>query len=201
MSGEREPAFEVDVTDLEASELFSEALGIDLAAGADEELFKWFLASMLFGARISGEIAARTYRSFERHGLLTPDRILDAGLEHLVDPVMREGDYVRYDYQRSDEVLRNCERLLERYGGSLNALHDAAADGDDLEARLDEFYRVGPVTVNIFLRELRPYWPKSDPEPLPRVREAAARFGVDLEQYDRRSETFARVEAGLIRAT
>jgi hypothetical protein len=32
---------------------FSHELGIELAAGRSAEIFKWFLASVLFGARIS----------------------------------------------------------------------------------------------------------------------------------------------------
>ena len=189
----------MSVDDLESSQLYSEELGIDLESGDDGELFEWFLASLLFGGRISEKIARRTYRAFERHDLLTPEAILEAGFEFLVDPVMREGGYVRYDNQRSRQVLRDCETLLEEYGGSPNAIHEAAADADDLEARLDAFYGVGPVTTNIFLRELRWIWEKSDPEPLDVVREAAARAGVDLDRYDRKSETFARVEAGLVR--
>jgi hypothetical protein len=112
---------------------------------------------------------------------------------------MREGGYVRYDNRRSRQVLRDCETLLAEYDGSLNRLHEEAADGDDLEARVDALYGVGPVTTNIFLRELRPFWEKSDPDPLPVVYDEAERAGVDLDDYDRKSLTFARVEAGLIR--
>ena len=184
---------------LESSELYSEELGVDLGSGSDEEVFKWFLASLLFGGRISEDIARRTYRAFEEHDLLAPGEILDAGFDFLVNPVMREGGYVRYDNQRSRQILRNCETLLEEYGGSLNALHADAVDGADLERRIDAFSGVGPVTTNIFLRELRPVWAKSDPEPLDVVREAADRHGIDLDRYDRKSETFARVEAGLVR--
>lgn len=188
-----------DTEQLAASQLYSEELGIDLSTVADAELFEWFLASTLFGARISERIAKNTYRSFERRGLVTPERILDAGFDFLVNPVMREGGYVRYDNQRSRQVLRDCRTLLDEYGGSLDRLHEAATDSDDLEARLDAFYGVGPVTTNIFLRELRPFWPKSDPDPLPDVVATAERYGVDLGRYDRKSLTFARVEAGLIR--
>ncbi len=46
--------------DLESSALYSEDLEIDLAKGSDAELFKWFLASILFGARISETIAKNT---------------------------------------------------------------------------------------------------------------------------------------------
>lgn len=190
----------MDQSDIESSELYSEELGIDLALGADEELFKWFLASILYGARISEKIAERTYRTFEEYDLLTPEAILDAGKSFLIDPIMREGGYVRYDNQRSTQILRNCERLLEEYGGSLNKLHELADDSDELEERLVAFHGIGPVTANIFLRELRPYWEKSDPEPLDAVRDAAAERGVDLDDYDRQSIEFARVEAGLIRS-
>lgn len=151
----------IDRTTLEESEVYSEELDIDLATTADDELFKWFLASQLFGARISETIAKNTYRAFERHDLLTPARILAIEFEFLVDPVMREGGYVRYDYQRSDQIRRNAEALETRYGGSLTQLHEEAVDRVDLEARLDAFHRVGAVTVNIFLRELRPFWERA----------------------------------------
>lgn len=189
----------MSATDLESSELYSEELDINLESGGDEELFKWFLASILFGARISEEIAKQTYRTFERHNLLQPEAILDAGFDHLVNPVMREGGYVRYDNQRSRQIIRDCETLLEEYDGSLNALHEAATDKTDLENRIDAFYGVGHVTTNIFLRELRHVWTKSDPEPLDIVQEVAARHGIDLKEYNRNSEAFVRIEAGLIR--
>ncbi|KAF5432411.1 hypothetical protein C5S39_03690, partial [Candidatus Methanophagaceae archaeon] len=40
--------------------LYSEDLGIDLTNPSGR--FKWFLASILFGARISDKIAANTYK-------------------------------------------------------------------------------------------------------------------------------------------
>jgi hypothetical protein len=179
--------------------LYSEELGIDLAHGGDAALFQWFLASQLFGGRISETIAKRTYHAFVRHGLLTPEAILAAGWDFLVNPVMREGGYVRYDESKSRRLLHNCRVLLEQYGGSLERLHQAAGDSRDLEARLLAFQGIGPVTVNIFLRELRPYWAKADPESLPVVRDLAALLGVDLSRFDRNSLTFVRIETGLIR--
>lgn len=117
-----------------------------------------------------------------------------------MNPVLREGGYVRYDEKTARELLDNCAMLINEYRGSLRRLHDVARDSQDLEARLLNFYGVGPITVNIFLRELRPYWKKSDPEPLPLVRQLAARRGLDLGRYRRKSRTFARIEAGLIRS-
>lgn len=187
--------------ELARSPLYSEELGIELRARSEREVFKWFLASLLFGGRISETIARNTYRAFARHRLLTPRTILRAGGDVLVDPVMREGGYVRYDGRKSRQILRDCEALLDEYGGRLDRLHQAAADPADLEARLLRFYGVGPVTANIFLREMRPFWAKADPEPLPAVRQLAEAWGVDLDRRRRGGMTFARIEAGLVRAS
>jgi hypothetical protein len=184
---------------LEESLLYSEELGIDLAQKRDDAYFRWFLASLLFGARISETTAKNTYRAFVRHRLTTPKKIVAAGWDTLVYPVMREGGYVRYDGRKSTQVLRDCETLIAEYGGSLTRLHDAAGDARDLEDRLLAFYGVGPVTMNIFLRELRPFWSKADPDPLPAVEKLAKRLSIDLQRYRRKSLVFARVEAGLIR--
>lgn len=193
------PAEEFSRGRLQQSPLYSEELGIDLSFRSDEELFKWFLASALFGARISETIARNTYRAFERRGLLDPESILEAGWDVLVGTVMAEGGYVRYDNQRSTQILRNCRTLLDEYGGSLERMHDQAADPRDLEERFKRFHGVGPVTANIFLRELRPFWEKANPDPLPVVRELAKELDVDLATMDRKSLEFCRLEAGLIR--
>ena len=190
---------QIDIDSLRKSRLYSEELGINLWGNEDGELFKWFLASLLFGARISETIARHTYRIFEKYRLQEPRAILRAGWDFLVDPVMREGGYVRYDGITSTKVLRNCETLLEKYQGRLKELHRQACDNRDLERRLTSFHGVGPVTANIFLRELRPIWEKADPDPLSVVRETAVQFAVDLTRYDRKSEDFIRIEAGLIR--
>jgi endonuclease III len=184
---------------LERSTLYSEELDIELQEGGDREYFKWFLASVLFGARISETIARNTYQAFRRYRLLTPRKILSAGWDFLVHSIMGEGGYVRYDGRKSTQVLRDCDQLIDKYGGSLIRLHDAAEDASDLEDRLQEFYGIGPVTTNIFLRELRPYWKKADPKPLPAVYALARRLKIDLDRYDRKTLRFVRLEAGLIR--
>ena len=187
------------VAELERSPLYSEELGIDLAHGREADLFLWFVASILFGGRISGKIATNTYRALVRHGLTTPHKILNAGWEFLVNPVMREGGYVRYDGRKSEQLLTDCRTLLADYRGKVSNIESASTSCDDLETRLRAFYGVGPVTANIFLRELRTFWAKANPELLPVVREAAKKLNIDLSRYDRKSLKFARLEAGLIR--
>ena len=60
-----------------------------------------------------------------RHGLTDPERILEAGWDFLVDPVMREGGYVRYDGRKSAQVLRDCETVIADYGGRPSRLRDS----------------------------------------------------------------------------
>jgi hypothetical protein len=188
-----------DLESLAKTTLYSEELGIRLRERHEGEYFKWFLASLLFGARISETIAMNTYGAFVRHHLLTPTKILVAKKRFLVNVVMREGGYVRYDERKSTQILRDCETLVEVYGGSLKKLHGSASDSGDLEERLVAFYGVGPVTVNIFLRELRPYWSKARPRTLPIVSRLASKHGIDLSALDPNTIRFARVEAGLLR--
>jgi hypothetical protein len=53
---------QIDINRLKRSQLYSEELGISLWENDDGEIFKWFLASLLFGARISETIAEKTYK-------------------------------------------------------------------------------------------------------------------------------------------
>lgn len=189
----------VNLKKLKRSELYSEELGIDLKKNNDREVFKWFLASILFGARITEIIAKNTYKTFKKYNLTEPEKILKAGWDFLVNPIMREGGYVRYDFKTSTQILKNCDTLKNGYDGSLKKLHNKAGSSIDLENRLMDFYGIGPVTTNIFLRELRPFWEKSNPEPLPIVKDIAQEYNIDLNKYNRKSLTFSRIESGLIR--
>jgi hypothetical protein len=162
----------------EQGDLFSARLGIALNGLDSGELFRWFLASLLFGARIAESVAARTYQAFLEHGLTTPERIAAADLGELLQ-IMAEGGYVRYDGITSRKVQRASIRLIDRYGGDLNRLHADARDAADLEASLQDFWGVGPVTSTIFLRELRGHWAKADPPLSDLSRLAAGHLGID----------------------
>lgn len=86
---------------------FSTALGIDLASGESTEIFKWLLAAILFGARISGRIAVQTYNEFARENLLTPNKLLRRGWNGLVE-VLDRGGYVRYDFKTATKLLESA---------------------------------------------------------------------------------------------
>jgi len=138
---------------------YSQELSIDLTS--PDGRFKWFLASVLFARRISSQISVRTYRRFEDESLTSPKAILSAGWDRLVK-VLDSGGYVRYDFSTASNLLEICSRILLKYG-SLEVLHQKANSPRELETMLMEFRGVGPVCVNIYLRELRGIWQKADP--------------------------------------
>ena len=127
-------------------------LGIDLQSGREEDLFKWFLACLLFGKPIQQEIAKRAYLEFLKAGLVTPERILEAGWDELVR-VLDEGSYVRYDFSTATKLLDVCRMLKEKYGTITILIHQSGSR-KELEKRLLEFKGVGPKTAEIFIRDL-----------------------------------------------
>jgi len=177
---------------------YSEELGINLSRREESEILKWFLASILFGHRISENIAKKTYKEFEKEKLTTPQRILDAGWDRLVE-VLDRGGYVRYDFSTASALLEIMQKLKLDYNSSLENLHEKAKDSADLEKKLMEFKRVGPVTTNIFLRELRAVWPKADPKPSKFVILAAKDLKVNLKLFNRKTMKFVRLESALLR--
>ena len=132
--------------------IYSKDLGIDLKSKKEKELFKWFFACLLFGKPIQQEVAERTYFTFVKTGIVTPDKILDAGWDKLV-AVLDKGHYVRYDFSTATKLLDVCRQLRTRYG-SLKRLLGQSENRKDLRRKLLEFKGVGPVTVRIFLRDL-----------------------------------------------
>ena len=162
---------------------YLEELGLNLTK--PEDRFKWFLASVLFAKRISAEIAKETYLYFEQEELTSPTAIMQAGWDRLVE-VLDSGGYTRYDFSTATNLLGIVKTLKEKYG-SLERLHAESGSPVDLEKRLLEFRGVGPVGVNIFLRELRGIWEKARPKPSAMAVLTAQKIGLkpeDLEQYE-----------------
>ena len=157
---------------------YSEILGINLKDGGDDEIFKWFFASVLFGAPITETSVMKTYKCFQKYDVLTPERILETGWDGLVS-ILDEGGYTRYDFKTADKLLEVMRNLKEDYDGSLNFLHNKASDAVDLENRLKDLGKgIGDVTVSIFLRELRDIWKKAKPNPTSLVIVAARNLGM-----------------------
>lgn len=173
---------------------YTETLGIDLKEPSGR--FRWFLASILFGARINEKIAIQTYKAFERHGIDSPDKVIAAGWDELVK-ILDEGGYVRYDFSTATKLLEIAHRIKDKYG-TLDNIYEQSTSTEDLECRLIEFKGIGRVTVQIFLRELRGVW-QINPEVSNSARIAAEHLGIDLSQFSSSGELLAKIEAALVK--
>ena len=172
--------------------LYTEDLGIDLTEPAGR--FKWFLASILFGARISEKIAVNTYKAFERYGIDSMEKIIAAGWDELVK-VLDEGGYVRYDFSTATKLLDISQTLKDKYG-SLENLYNQSSDTRDLARRLQEFKGIGAVTTQIFLRELRGVWQISL-EVSSKAKSVAENLDINPHEFE--GEQLSRVEAALVK--
>ncbi len=172
--------------------LYSEDLGIDLTKPSGR--FRWFLASILFGARISEKIAMKTYRTFEEYRILSPEKILDAGWDELVR-ILDEGGYARYDFSTATKLLNIMKELTEKYG-SLEELYAHSSNTEELKSKLMGFKGIGEVTSQIFLRELRGVW-KIDVPVSGKAAEMAERMNIDIEEFE--CDKLTRVEDALVK--
>ena len=139
---------------VEQKKIFAKELGIDLSSKEETAYFKWFLACLLFGKPIQQEVAKKTYFEFVNEHLVTPDAILQAGWDKLVE-VLDRGHYVRYDFSTATKLLEVCQTLKEKYETLTNLLQQSQTIGD-LSSRLQEFKGIGPKTTVIFLRDMEP---------------------------------------------
>jgi len=131
-------------------------LGIRVTADDEQSLFKWLLASFLFGKRIGQKVAAATWRALvEVHGLDTPRKLCGCTHAQLVR-MLGEGGDARYDESTAARLSLLCRMLLEQYQGRVLGIFEAAGSREDFERRLREFKGIGPVTVGIFMREAGP---------------------------------------------
>jgi endonuclease III len=129
-------------------------LDIDLSSKQETAYFKWFLACLLFGKPIQQEIARRAYQELARNGLTTPDAILQAGWDKLVE-ILDHSHYVRYDYSTASKLLDVAKDLKEQYGTLTHLLQESHSK-DEVSRRLQAFKGVGPRTAEIFLRDMEP---------------------------------------------
>jgi hypothetical protein len=135
---------------------YARRLQIDLASKNEEELFKWFLACLLFGKPIQTAIAERAYQELVAARLTSPNAVLRAGWDKLVR-LLDRAHYVRYDFSTATKLLEVCQELKRRYGTLTNLLAQART-ASELSRVLQEFKYIGPVTTRIFLQDVRPIW-------------------------------------------
>lgn len=124
---------------------------LDITRG-DDDMFRWFLLSYLFGKPIQSAVAVNTWKLFMARQLDNPWAILDTPHRKLVR-LLDEGKYTRYD-ESTAQGLRTCmEQLIRDYEGSLILMYESSETEDEFSKRLQKLYGVGPKTAEIFMRE------------------------------------------------
>ena len=140
---------------------YSSSLDINLGSMVSEEVFKWFIASILLEARIEANIAAmNTYRVIEKAEILSVEAVLESGRVGMVD-ILNQSGCIRYNHKIATIILKATVALKEKYGGDINRLHFLARGERDLEKKLQNLGKgINMVTVSIFLGGLRNVWDK-----------------------------------------
>lgn len=143
-------------------ETFAAQSGIRLA-NTPQPLYQVLVLAGLLSARIRASVAVAAARALFGAGLRTPRRMADATWQQRVD-ALGEGGYRRYDERTATQLGDGATLLLDRYGGDLRRMRDAA-DGDlgALRRALREVPGLGPAGCDIFLREVRGVWPELAP--------------------------------------
>lgn len=130
-------------------------LGLDqgLVSADERALFKWLVASLLFGKPIQQAIAEQAYRVIvEQQQRDTPRKLGQCSKAELVR-MLGQAHYVRYDFSTAERLLKLCERLHRDYGGKVRQIREQSVDRHDFEQRLGAFDGIGPKTIEIFMRE------------------------------------------------
>lgn len=139
---------------------FSEELDIDVDKG-DHEIERWFLAAALFGTRISAAVAMNTYRVLAAAGVSTVREVAGHKWDDLVR-LLDTGGYARYDFRTATRLIALANTVTERYPDGFVELR-AICEPVRLVAELDRLPGWGPVTIQLFLRELRGVWSGAQP--------------------------------------
>lgn len=155
---------------------YSTEVGIDVDGG-DAEVERWFLAATLFGTRISATVAERTFRVLDGAGLISIARARDVSWNDLVG-LLDQGGYARYDFRTATRLHGLCDVVNQRWDGKVAEIGRSDATYPELRDALDALPGWGPVTVQLFLRELRGVWAGAAPPPDDRAIVAARHLGL-----------------------
>lgn len=141
---------------------YAEDAGITLR-NTPQPLYQVLVAACLLSARIKASVATAAAHELFAAGMRDPRKMCDAGRQQRVDALGR-GHYRRYDERTATQLGEGARLLLDRYRGDLRRLRDEAdGDPDAMRRALREVPGLGPVGVEIFLREVQAVWPETRP--------------------------------------
>ena len=158
--------------------LFSDELGIDLAANTPPALFRWLCAAILMSARIPSGNAVRAAKALADAGWTTAEAMAASSWEDRVR-VLNANGYARYDESTSRMLGEDVDILRERYQGDLRQLREAAGrDPAQERILLKDFKGIGDVGADIFCREAQIAWDELYPFADRKALACAAKLGL-----------------------
>ncbi|MFJ9416538.1 MULTISPECIES: endonuclease [unclassified Streptomyces] len=158
-------------------ETYAEQCGITVR-NTPQPLYQLLVLADLLSTRIRASVAVASARALFDAGMGTARRMLDATWQQRVD-ALGEGGYRRYDESTATRLGEGASLLLDKYGGDLRRMRQAA-DGDAgaLRRALEELPGVGPTGSAIFLREVQGVWTEFAPFLDPKAVQGAERLGL-----------------------
>ena len=185
-------------------ELYSAAMGADLAKGTPQPLFHWLLGTILLSARIASTNAVEAGRGLKSEGLHTIDGLLASDKSTRIRALNQHG-YARYDTRTADYIIEAAELVAAKYGGDLRKLRDAADDAEAIVAALTEVKGIGATGAAIFCREAQlvwdPLYPRADGPALDAAKDLGLPTGTKaLVDLAGSRQDFTRLMAALTRA-
>jgi hypothetical protein len=182
---------------------YASEIGVDLSKNTPSPLFRWLCCSILLSARIGANIAVEAARALGKQGWTSAQKMAGSTWDARAC-TLNEAGYGRYDERTSSMLGDTSSMLLEKYGGDLRKLRQAA-DHDRGKERglLKPCKGLGEVGVDIFFREMQTAWQELHPFADRRTLEAAGRLGLpdDPKSLARLvpREDFPRLTAALVR--
>lgn len=142
---------------------YSEEIGFDPSRGRPSELFRLLVASLLFSARISADIAVRAAKAVSDQGWTTADKLAGTSWSERAR-VLNESGYARYDERTSTMLGETTELVIDRWDGDLRNLREEAERDPSAERRLLKRCKgIGDAGADIFLREVQGAWEEVHP--------------------------------------
>lgn len=167
-------------------------------------LFQLLVLCMLASKPIDAAIAMSAARELFKAGLRTPDAVLAAQRQTMIDAFGRS-HYVRYDESSATRLTDMAELARADYAGDLRGIAERSGhDVTTAKRMLKAFKGIGDTGADIFLREVQDVWTWVRPHFDDRAIAAAKQLGLPTQPARLGAlapHANARLAAALVRAS